>query len=113
LLSWLDNLWHSAIRGLGDIAGTVTRLAVQGVASVVSYVFGTVSGAWDELERASSYLDRLLGDWMDQVTSHLVHLITVDIPQYAQTAWWWVTHLADLAKVLFWYLVRELEDNAW
>jgi hypothetical protein len=33
--------------------------------------------------------------------------------KWGYTAWWYVTHPASLAALLFWPLVKLLEDNAW
>lgn len=112
MLSWLDKIWHDAGAALGAGAHAAADLATRGLAAILSWLTGNVSAAWDDLERAAGYEERLLGGWIDDVTGHLVRIITYDIPHYAMTAYWWVTHPAQLADVLGWHLVRFLEDHA-
>jgi hypothetical protein len=113
VLNWLRNLLDSAARGIGDGADKLARAAAAGIASVFAYVSGDVSDAWDTLERAADGLEQYLTEVLAEHTRELIRLFTYDIPHFAETAWWWVTHPAQLAEALGWHLVRWLEDNAW
>lgn len=112
MLSWLDRIWHGAEGLIGSGVHAAASLATRGIAAVLSWLTGNVSDAWTDLERAAGYEERELGGWIDDVTGHLWRIITYDIPHYAMTAYWWVTHPADLADVLTWHAVRFLEDHA-
>ena len=113
MLSWLRDLWRGA-EHLGEAAlHGAGALATGALAAVLGVLTGNVFAAWQQLERALRYLETVGGSWVEDITSHLIRVITYDIPHFAMTAFWWVTHPDALAEALFWHLVRQLEDRAW
>lgn len=109
------------IRGLltnpvGTIEASVRSListVVGGLASLLDTIFGNVDGAWHDLASAFDDAEGVIKHFTSAVFGHLWQIVTHDIPVFAQTAYWWVTHPGDLANVLFWHLMRALENQAW
>jgi hypothetical protein len=113
MLSWLRDLWHRA-ENLGESAlSGAASLATGAIAAVLGVLTGNVFAAWQQLEQALRDMETIAGAWTSEITTGVIRLITYDIPHYAMTAWWWVTHPAQLAESLFWHIIRQLEDRAW
>jgi hypothetical protein len=73
--------------------------------------------------------------WVERLTADVVHWLTSlrrwivreiwnplvaraeqiwdDLVKWGYTAWWYITHPADLAKLLLWPLAKAVEDNSW
>jgi hypothetical protein len=113
MLGWLSGIIRKGVHLLGEGAGDLGSLALQGITAVVSFIFGDVGSAWDDMVTAWHYLQQVGSALDGHVVAALIRLITYDIPHYAMQAFWWVTHPAQLAETLGWHLVRFLEDNAW
>lgn len=64
------------------------------IALVAKTVTWVIQHVWTPLKN--------LADWLYQ------HLLL-----WGYTAWWWITHLANLADALIFHLVNSLERNAW
>lgn len=113
MLNWARSLLGSAASaGLGALRSLLDA-AIAGITSVLDTVFGNVFSAWHDLARAAEIAAIATGHYTEWTYDHLRHLVGHDIPVYAQTAFWWVTHPEQLARVLFWHLVRMAEDNAF
>jgi hypothetical protein len=113
MLGWLRGIIAKGAGLLGQGLSDLGNLALEGVTSVISFIFGDVGSAWDDMTTAWHFLSTLGSRLLWDLTAGLWHVITYDIPHYAMTAWWWVNHPAQLADVLGWHLVRFLEERAW
>jgi hypothetical protein len=113
VLNWARSLLGSAVgAGLGAVRSLVNA-GISGISAVLDTVFGNVFGAWKNLAAATEAGGAALEHWQLWTFDHLKRLVTHDIPVFAQTASWWISHPDALARRLFWYLVRMLEDNAF
>lgn len=113
MLSWLERI-------LGEIGGAVSSavraaisFVVGGLTSLLSGLFGLVKEAWGVLALAGGDLERAAQAFGESVWDRLAAVITHLIPRYAMTAWWWVTHPDQLARVLLWWVLHWLEQEAW
>lgn len=86
-LARLDQLRHWAAAELDAVRAWVKALAAALWHDVLKYVY-------DPLFAAVTWARKYLLLW-------------------GYTAWWWVTHLADLAEALYLHLIHSLEVHAW
>lgn len=113
MLNWVRSFFSNPLGTLDSTVKAVVQAVVSGLAGVIDTIFGNVTGAWGDLERAVEAGALAADHWALAVYRHLAQIITHDIPVFAHTAWWWTTHPGQLARVMFWDLIRLLEDNAW
>lgn len=113
MLNWLRGLFASGastiLSGLRDLI----EIGLHGIGAIMDTVFGQVTRGWAGFARASTLNQIAQGGLLDSLYHALHQLITHDIPAWARTAWWWVTNPHALSLMLFWYIIRLLEDNAW
>lgn len=113
MLTWLGN----ALRSLGGIIASqfisAFHFVVGGIAGFLDLIFGRVGSAWDDLVSAIKTHEQILLFLTTGIIGQLFKIITVYIPEYAQVAWWWVTHPDELAHVLLWHVLKWLEQEAW
>jgi hypothetical protein len=113
VLNWIGRLLGSAGRGIDAAVAALIRAGLSGLAAAVEFVFKDVTSAWTSFEHATLRLADSLGHDAEAKYRELERLVLYDIPHYAITAWWWITHPGDLADQLGWHIVRWLEDHAW
>lgn len=113
MLNWIRQFFGNPLGTLDSTVRAVVQAVVSGLAGVIDTVFGRVTGAWGDLERAVEAGALAADHWALAVFRQLHQIITYDIPVFARTAWWWVTHPGQLARMMFWDLLRLLENNAW
>lgn len=113
MVSWLKGIWNTITGGISSAIQFFVHTLVNGLAFILDFIFGNVKGAWNAL--VDAYHDVVTGvhTFVSAVWNQLNLIITHYIPMYAFTAWWWVTHLDDLANVLLWHLLKWLEHYAW
>lgn len=113
MLTWLGN----ALRSLGGIIASpfisAFHFVVGGIAGFLDLIFNRVGSAWDDLYAAVHNFEQVTVGWTEAVWHQLVLIVTKYIPDYAMVAYWWVTHPDALAQLLFWYVVKWLEHEAW
>lgn len=76
-------------------------------------LFGNVYGAWEALEKTAKELEDGTWHFAAETVNALTRILLHYIPAYAMTAWWWVTNPSCLASVLYWWIVKYLEERAW
>lgn len=113
MVNWLKGIWSTITGGVSSVIQAFVHALVNGIALVLDFIFGNVKGAWVSL--VDAYHDIVTGvhTFVSAVWNELNLIITYYIPTYAFTAWWWVTHLDDLALVLLWHVLKWLEHYAW
>lgn len=113
MLNWVRKFFSNPVAAVSAAVRALISTAVGAVAGVMDTVFGHVFSAWTDLWHAVDAGYHAVDAFVSHTVGLLEQIITYYIPVYAYRAWWWVTHPDQLAAVLFWYLVRELETNAW
>ena len=113
MLNVIRRLLSNPVGAVSSGVHTLINAGLSALASLVDTVFGNVTGAWGDLAQWFESLPAALAHLNTWLYAHLRQLVTHDIPVYAQGAYWWVTHPGDLANLLFWHLVRSLENQAW
>lgn len=113
MLDWLGRLLGGAAHRAEAGLLSLVHLALAGLASVIEFVFKDVSREWTRFIHSGEQFAKSVLAHVHQVYAWLHRVITYDIPHFAHTAWWWVTHPGDLSKILGWHLVAWLEDHAW
>lgn len=113
MLNWLRSFFGGIGGGVAAGVLNIVQGAVNAIAAVIDTVFGHVLAGWKELARWAETAAHLEDKMLAELFKHVWQIVTHDIPAWAWTAWWWVTHPDKLAAVLFWHLIRLLEDNAW
>jgi len=113
VLNWVRNTWNSVTGTVASGVDSAIQAVISALAGLIDTVFGHVYGAWEDLATDLEHAARFAETHALAIYHQLYHIITHDIPLYAYTAYWWVTHPASLAHVLFWHVIRELEDNAF
>jgi hypothetical protein len=112
VLTWLEKLLGQIGSNIPNPVKTLIGWAAGGIGAIVQLVFGDVTGAWREFTEAAEALAHEVEEHAAAVVTALTRIITVDIPRYAMTAWWWVTNPHELADVLFWHVIYWLEQRA-
>jgi hypothetical protein len=113
LLNWARGLLGGVTSTAASALRALINAGISGISAVIDTVFGNVFGAWKDLAGALDTAGEAARHYQLWTLDHLRQLVTHDIPVFAQTASWWVSHPDQLARRLFWYLVRMLEDNAF
>jgi hypothetical protein len=113
VLDWLRRTVSGLWGGITDAVKDFVHTIVGGLMGALGFLFHDVTAKWSELVQAAEELEA--GAWMlgRSLWHQLARIVTYDIPHYAMTAWWWVTHQDQLASVLFWWILRYLEERAW
>jgi len=113
MLNWLRNIFASGVTtilsGLRDLLET----GLHGIGAIIDTVFGDVLSSWIKYHTVNTGYSIAEDGLLASLYHQLHQLITHDIPAWARTAWWWVANPEKLALMLFWFLIRLLEDNAW
>ena len=113
MLSWLGGLLGRAGSAVSSAISSFVNGVVSALAAIVDFVFRDVLNAWNDLVTSWKEFDAAVDTWIPEVIRLFTRILTVDIPRYAYTAWWWATHPDQLASVLYWHLVHYLEARAW
>lgn len=112
MLGWLNRFLHS----IGSHLPSPVRDAINWSVSAIGGLFGTitndVAGAWKELTSGFDALQHTIETWTSGEWSKLKEIVEHWIPQYAITAWWWVTNPGQFAQLLLYHLVAALEKYA-
>lgn len=112
MLSWLRRFLSNPVGTTAAAAKDLITVTTTALAGLLDTIFGHVGSAWADLAKVLGDAESINGQWERAVYARMREVITHWIPRYALTAWWWATHPSALAKAMFWYLIRELEDNA-
>lgn len=113
MLSWVKHVISSFFGGIDQGIRDFVDALLSGIAGVLDTLFSDVTRAWHDFTHSIALWATEAGRYLDAVYHQLERIITYDLPHFAYTAWWWVTHTAELAEVLFWHLLALLEKYAW
>lgn len=113
MFDFLVRAWRDALHLGEDAVAKAGALTTGLIATVLSALTRSVAAAWSTFARVTEDWALTAATWIASVTSLLARIVTFDIPHYAMTAWWWVTHPEQLAEQISWWVVRFLEVNAW
>jgi hypothetical protein len=98
----------------------VLRWAARLFAYVEKLIRSWVAWLWGKIRETIALIYREISAVMRWAVQHIydplkrwVDFLWAKIRAWAYVAWWWVTHLADLAEALVYHLVRSLEVHAW
>lgn len=113
MLDWL----HRFLRWAGHLIPEPIRHAFDTIGGAIAGLFGTITNdvydAWTTFTASVWAWADAAADFAEETWRSLNQVIGHLIPHYAMTAFWWITHPAQLADVLFWHLLRYLEERAW
>lgn len=113
MLDWLRRFVESAAGLVPSPVADLVQWSVQAIGGLLGTVTFNVADAWHNLTIMFDAVRAAHDLFGTSVLGQLEKLITYYIPHFAITAWWWVTHPEQLARVLLWYLVHEMERQAW
>lgn len=79
---------------------------------------------YDDLQRAVNNLILRIASTAKALTNWVLRNVYDPLKKYADqiwsdlklwgyTAWWWITHLADLAEAMIFHIATSLEKHAW
>lgn len=131
LAGWFEGFFRAFTWLIHAIAHVITEIKRVIIPAVVKYfkvyyhllyVFAHAVLAWAVAAfKAAEALARLLvRDAIAWVIAHVwnplkafADYIWAHLLQWGYVAWWWITHLKELADALIYHLVDSLERNAW
>jgi hypothetical protein len=113
VFDWLAKLAGSAWHGVtSEISGLLGGLFTA-LSHLLGSLTGRVSAAWDYLVHGAHDLELAVGQFGAAVWQKFDEVLHHWIPNWAWKAWWYISHPGALAHLLFWWLVHELEGQAF
>lgn len=122
-----DSIWHFVNRVWHALWWLITKEVPRiwrWLAQESARVWKGIRYAWATAVRlfndAIGFAERIVDDvigWVQRDVwkplRDLADLLWRDLLKWGWTAWWWITHPADLAKMLLAYLIKAAEDAFW
>lgn len=113
MFGWLKRFLDDAEHLLPQPVRDALSWTAQAIGGILALVTGNVTGAWHDFTAVWDALRSGTADFAHELLKQLEAVIVHWLPRYAITAWWWVTHPLELARVLTLYVVHQLEERAW
>lgn len=98
----------------------IVRWAARAIASVLAFA----RRVYEDLQRAVARLLAYIAHVADTIYRWVLRdiwaplkryadLLWADLKKWGFTAWWWITHLPQLADAMIFHIARSLEKYAW
>lgn len=114
------NVYHFANHVMKVLLPAIYRWAAAELKKLEAYAESVYHWALKEFDTVRAWVEHLISDLTSWVLRDIwdplkkyADQIWDDLKKWGYVAWWWITHLPDLAEAMIFHIAASTEKHAW